>query len=42
MEKNMKEYPAPNAYLAPIPYSNNSKGPSFGISYRSYEKAGIF
>jgi hypothetical protein len=40
MEKNMKENPPPGAYLE----SNadmRSKGPTFGISHKFYEKVMI-
>lgn len=44
MERNMKEYPAPNTYLnkPSATCDFKSKGFSFGLSYRHYEKTGIF
>lgn len=37
----MKENPAPNTYLSDYPESWKHKGPSFGISYKHFEKTGI-
>lgn len=42
MERNMKENPAPGAYFEqPKLREVRAKGPTFGISYKFYEKVTI-